>query len=63
VGPTHQPSRLGRGLKYEGFLLELDVLFERYEMETSLQKLYEGCDLGAIAGDALRLPGPSFLGS
>ena len=35
------------------FLLELDVLFGGYEMWISPQKLYEGCDLGAIAGDAL----------
>jgi len=34
-------------------LLELDVLFGRYEMGTSLQKLYEDCDLGDIAGDVL----------
>ena len=39
-----------------GLLLELDVLFGGYEMWTSPQKLYEGCDLGAIAGDALNRP-------
>jgi len=39
-----------------GLLLELDVLFGGYEMGTSPQKLYEGCDLGAIAGDALNRP-------
>ena len=38
-------------------MLELDVLFGRYEMGTSPQKLYEGCDLEAIAGDALVLLG------
>ena len=40
-----------------GLLLELDVLFGGYEMGTSPQKLYEGCDLGAIAGDVLVLLG------
>ena len=34
-------------------MLEFDVLFGRYEMGTSPQNLYEGCDLEAIAGDAL----------
>ena len=36
-----------------GLLLELDVLFGGYEMGTSPQKLYEGCDLGVIVGNAL----------
>ena len=31
----------------------MDVLFGGYEMGTSPQKLYENCDLEAIAGDAL----------
>ena len=34
--------------------MELDILFGGYEIWTSPQKLYEGCDLGAIAGDAIR---------
>ena len=34
-------------------MLELDVSFGRYDIGTGPQKLYEGCDLEAIAGGAL----------
>ena len=34
-------------------MLELDVLFGGYEIGTSPQKLYKGCDLGAITRNAL----------
>ena len=42
-------------------MLEFDVLFGRYEMGTSPQNLYEGCDLEAIAGDALRTPNTKWV--
>ena len=37
------------GLKYEGLLLDLDALFGSCEKGASPQRLYESCDLGAIA--------------
>ena len=33
----------------------LKPIRREYEMGTSPQKLYKGCDLGAVAGDALRV--------